>query len=294
LNAMTSDWRDSIRDAACAPRPETVIVPLDRTLESLAAMPIAKLFAELEAATLHLVYVGERQQDARKTLEELGLSADELRGAVLDPMMGEPAESIVRLANELPASVIVMCTHTATSEEHGDLGSVAEAILSSAPTQIVLVAPERGQQPWRLKRVLLAHDGSPSSDVATGPAADLAHRAGAEVIALHVAARKAPQPEPGSLPAPRYVDQPQHEWPAWAGEFLQRMMTLGAPPASVNFKLLVTGGQPGSEIAQFARDNNADLVVLAWHGSWEADRAGTLKVVVRGSGCPVMLICVAK
>jgi nucleotide-binding universal stress UspA family protein len=112
------------------------------------------------------------------------------------------------------------------------------------------------------------------------------------VLVLHVAARKISHPmlEPGSLPAPRYVDQPQHEWPAWAGEFMERMMALGTLPAAVNFKLLVTGGQPGSEIAQFASDNNADLVVLALHGHQQPECAGALETVVRRSGCPVLLI----
>lgn len=291
MNAISSDWQNSIREAACALNPETVIVPLDGSAESRSALPIARLLAKLEGATLHVAYAGERPQDVREALEGLGLSSDELRGAVLDHFEGEPADCVINLAQALPSPLIVMCTHTDTGEEHPSLGSVAEAILNSAPAQVVLVSPTRGQQEWKLNRILLAHDGSPSADIATGPAADLAHRAGAEVVALHVAARKAPQPEPGSLPAPRYVDQPHHEWPSWASEFLQRVMTLGASPASVNFKLLVTGGQPGSEIAQFARDNSADLVVLAWHGDWGVDRAGTLKVVVRGSGCPVMLVC---
>jgi nucleotide-binding universal stress UspA family protein len=139
---------------------------------------------------------------------------------------------------------------------------------------------------------VLAHDGTPTSDLATAPAADLAQRAGAEVIALHVAGRNRERPlEPGSMPAPRYIDQPQHEWPAWAGAFVERMMALGAPPSAVNFKLLVTGGQPGSEIAQFAREHRADLVVMAWHGRWRRSRPGALKTVVRRSGCPVMLVC---
>jgi nucleotide-binding universal stress UspA family protein len=59
----------------------------------------------------------------------------------------------------------------------------------------------------------------------------------------------------------------------------------------VNFKLLVTGGQPGSEIAQFARDHHADLAVVAWYGDWQAQHVGAIRVVVRRAGCPVLLIC---
>jgi nucleotide-binding universal stress UspA family protein len=169
-----------------------------------------------------------------------------------------------------------------------------EAVLSSAPPRIVLVTPEHGELPWQVRRIVMAHDGTPTSDLSIALAADLSHRAGAEVVALHVAARQASHPllEPGSLPAPRYVDQMQHEWPAWAAEFMERMLTLGSAPTAMNFKLLVTGGQPGSEIAQFARDHVADLVVMAWHhGRWRPQRPGALKVVVRRSGCPVLLIC---
>jgi nucleotide-binding universal stress UspA family protein len=138
----------------------------------------------------------------------------------------------------------------------------------------------------------MAHDGTPSADAAIAPTAELAQHAAAEVIALHVAARGSSAPdEPGSLTAPRYIDQPQHEWPAWAGEFVERMMALGAPATAINFKLLVTGGQPGSEIAQFARDNRVDLVVLPWHGNWAPQRTGAIDVIVRRSGCPVLLLC---
>ena len=292
MNAIRSQWQESFGEVSYAQKPENIIVPLDGSDEARAALPVAKFFAQLDGATLHVVNVSESAQGPRRTFEELGVSPEELRGAVLDSVSGDAAERIMELSQNLPTPMIVMCTHAAGGVQPEAFGSVAEAVISSAPAQIVFVAPERGHQNWHIKRVVLAHDGSPTADIATGPAARIAHRAGAEVVALHVAARKASQPEPGSLPAPRYVDQPQHEWPSWANEFLQRMMTLGAPPASVNFRLLVTGGQPGSEIAQFARDHNADLVVLGWHGSWGPEHAGTLKVVVRGSGCPVMLVCV--
>ena len=107
---------------------------------------------------------------------------------------------------------------------------------------------------------------------------------------MHVAARRSEAPAPGSLPAPRYIDQPQHEWPTWASEFVNRMLALGHHPGVVNFKLLVAGGQPGSEVAHSARENCADLVVVPWQGTWESQRPGAVKAIVANSGCPVLLI----
>jgi nucleotide-binding universal stress UspA family protein len=182
-----------------------------------------------------------------------------------------------------------MCTNTGHHTGTDCFGSVTEAVLAGTPDWIVLVA-EREEHPWKIERVLLAHDGTPSSDVATAPAAEIAQRAGATVVAIHVGARgEKYSQEPGSMPAPRYIDQPQHEWPNWANQFMNRMLALGAPPSSVSFKLLVTGGQAGSEVAQVSRERQADLVVMAWHGRWDAPQSAA-KVVVRNAGCPVLLV----
>jgi len=300
VTATMRDWQDSLRGgdpgtARLSP-PETVIVLLDGSEESRAALPVAKHFAELQRATLHVVSTGEPQAEARYVLDQLRLTPEDVRGAVLDRLQQAPDEAVLNVAQTCPAPLITLSTHAIGEDTQAIVGQLAENVLTKAPAQkapaqLLLVAPDRGRHPWVIRRIVLAHDGSPTADAAIAPTADLAKRAGADVIALHVAARKASQDvEPGSLPAPRYLDQPQHEWPSWASEFVQRMMALGASPAAVNFKLLVTGGQPGSEIAQFARDNNADLVVATWRGQWDPEHAGTLKVLVRRSGCPVLLI----
>ena len=70
---------------------------------------------------------------------------------------------------------------------------------------------------------------------------------------------------------------------------MSRMLAAGAAPSSMHFDLVVTGGQPGSEVAQVARERNADLVVMGWHGHWDHDPSAT-RVVIRTSGCPVFLV----
>ncbi len=291
MTAAMRDWQDILRDASQGrtEKIENVLVPLDGTELSKLGLPVARLLGRLYGATLHVVYVGESVRAAPQTLRDLGLNGEEMRGAVLDQLHGDPADAILETTQRLRAPLLVMCTHTCGHSD-APLGSVAERVLGGAPARAVLIPPDFQPEAWGLRRVLLAHDGTRTADMAIAPAADLAHRAGAEVTALHVAARTAAQPEEGSMPAPRYVDQPQHEWPAWAEEFLGRMMALGAAPSAMNFKLLVTGGQPGSEVAQFARDNGVDLVALAWQGRLEEERGATLKVIVRRAGCPVLLV----
>jgi nucleotide-binding universal stress UspA family protein len=70
---------------------------------------------------------------------------------------------------------------------------------------------------------------------------------------------------------------------------MNRLLAAGAPPSNIHFKLAVTSGQPGSEVADVAREREMDLVVMAWHGHWEPTNSAT-RVVIRNSVCPVMLI----
>lgn len=272
-------------------KPESIIVPLDGTPAALAAVPIATALASMLDAALHVLHVGERVLPSAEMLRALGLAPDELEGSVLDQRTGPPAEGILHFAAERPEPLIVICTHTDMEKQRGALGHVAEAVLVDACCPVILVQPERGVRRWTLRRILLPHDGTPATNAAMDPAGDFAELTGAEVLVLYVAAPDTPQPaEPGTFTVPRYIDQPQHEWPAWAAEFIGRMCALGHPPSEVQFTLVMATGDPGEEIVRAAREQDADLVVLAWHGVWEPERATTMRRVIRGVGCPMLVV----
>lgn len=268
-----------------------VVLPLDGSEGSRMVVPVARGLAQLYAATLHLVWVGEESLDPRLALSRLGVPTEETRGVVVHSLRGTAAEMIVRAAQDLPRSLIVMCTHTRLGHRTDCFGSITESVLASNPERIVLLDPGRGDRPWSLQRVLLAHDGAPRCEAATAAAADLARRANVEVIALHVAASKVGCPkETGGFPAPQYVDQPQHEWPAWASEFMDRLLAAGVAASSMHFKIVLTAGQPGSEVAHIARGREADLVVLAGSSHWETGKHAATRAIIQTSGCPVLLV----
>ncbi len=290
MTAALPEWHDALQHSAKQESSvRSIVLPLDGSAASRRAIPVGRYLAQLYRVPLHVLYAAEHRFSAREAIEHLGLTDADLRGAILDQHRGEPGDAILQAVRTLPKALIVMCTNTGHHVGPDCFGSVTEAVLAGTPERLVLIA-ERDEQPWTIRRVLLAHDGTPSSDLATAPAAEIAQRAGASVIAIHVGARGDQYSEqPGSMPAPRYLDQPQHEWPNWANQFMNRMLALGAPPSSVSFKLVVTGGQAGSEVAQVSRERQADLVVMAWRGNWDAPQSAT-KVVIRTAGCPVLLV----
>lgn len=267
-----------------------IVVPLDASEQALAAVPVARQLAELGGGTLHFVHVTPESTVATDIVAKVGLAVGDLRGSIVDAQAGEPAAGIVRTARALDAALIVMSTHKRTLAPENALGSIALAVLTAAPCPVVLVRPERGLGPWALRRVLVPHDGATATSEAMPPAAKLASAARAEIEVLHVAACSGRAPDGGgSFTPPRYVDQPQHEWPSWAGEFIERLGGA-CPLGSLKVGMSLGTGAPADEVLRVAAEHASDLIVLAWRGAWDAGRAATIKSVVSHAGCPVMIV----
>jgi len=266
-----------------------ILVPLDGSEHALSALPVAKVLADLAAATIHLVHIAREVTPPAEVLKRIGLSTRQLRGSVLSTKTGDPAYGIIQAARESGCILIVMCTHTAVLHPGKTLGSTALGVLKGATCPVVLVQPERGVEPWSLHRILLPHDGTPTTSAAIRPAAELAHKADAALDVLHVAAPHARSSgERGSMTM-RYMDQAQYEWPAWAGEFLERLHCV-CPVKSLNVHMSLAHGSPSEEVLRFAAKQASDLIILAWRGEWEGEHAATAKAIIRRASCPVVVV----
>ena len=267
-----------------------ILLPLDGSEHALAALPVATVLSELDQVALRIVHVSAGDPEPPAGLvERLGLSTAALGSFSVEAREGEPAVVILRAAKEINARLIVMCTHTAAVRPTDIVGSTALAVLRESSCPVVLVNPRHDLGGWRLNRVVFPHDGSPAAAGAVRCAAEVARRAGAELLVLQVAVGGMPVPqERGSLTSPLYLDQAQHEWPAWASEFIERLACV-CPLAGLRVRLLLGHGEPAPEILRVAREQSADLIVLAWKGNWAPEHAATLKAVVREAPCPTMV-----
>jgi nucleotide-binding universal stress UspA family protein len=218
------------------------------------------------------------------------LSSREVRGLVVDQRSGAAAATISEEAAQRHVSLIVMCPQTSMAGVPRAFGSVAAAVLLAAPCPVVFVPPTRGRNQWALRQLLLPHDGTPTSAATIRPATELAALAAAKLVVLHVATPDTERPsEPGTLLSPRYVDQPQHEWPSWTEEFLARLRAIGGVADGVDVRLALAQGEAGAAILDFAQHNDIDLIVLGWRGALESDRARTMRRVIHEAICPVIV-----
>jgi nucleotide-binding universal stress UspA family protein len=266
---------------------QTILVPLDGTKQALAALPVAIVLSEIEQASLHILHVGEREQAGEETRSRIARETELLDDFAINTRVGMPAVEILQAAGEIKPRAIVMCRHSAT-EGKKMLGHTAMKVLHDARCPVVLVPPERGVRAWHLHHVMVPHDGTPSTSAALPPAAELAERGGAELLVVHVTDVRAAPTEAGSLTTPRYVDQPQHEWPAWAGEFVDRL-ACGCPLGDLHVRIFLASGNTAAEILRLSKKQSTDLIVLAWRGIWE-DRAATLKDILGEAPCPIMVV----
>ncbi len=265
-----------------------ILVPLDGSKQALSAMPVAKVLGEIERAAIHILYIGDHELAADELRSRLGREASVLDGFTIDARVGTPAVQILQVAEEMKPRAIVMCKHSG-AERGKMLGRTATKVLHDARCPVVLVPPERGAAPWRLHHVLVPHDGTPSTSAALQPAAELAERGRAELLVVHVTDIKTAPAEAGSLSTPRYVDQPQHEWPAWTSEFLNRLACI-CPLGQLRVRMFLAHGDTAAEIMRLSEKQSTDLIVLAWRGIWEPPRAATMKDILREAHCPIMVV----
>jgi nucleotide-binding universal stress UspA family protein len=93
------------------------------------------------------------------------------------------------------------------------------------------------------------------------------------------------------MAAPRYVDQPQHEWSTWANELKERLLVECAgfsPGAQIGVQ--VQQGEPAEEILRSARKGRYDAIVLVRRSRFEPGRAATLRKVIQESPCPLLVV----
>jgi nucleotide-binding universal stress UspA family protein len=266
-----------------------ILVALSGLRPPTGAIALGRLIALALDAPLHGLFVWPSPIAPGDVPRMLSLDPDALSGMVLEVEVGDLAERLVRIAAERPVAFLVLPVEGEGADVCG-LGREAQEALFASVSGVIVVRPGAGARP--IRRILVPLDGTPSTAAALGPATELARTTGAEVDLLFVGL---PCPheraEPGEMAPPQYVDQPQHEWPAFSEEFVERFLgAIAHCPPDVPARFFLRAGDPATQILRAADDLQTDLVVLVWHGCFEGERARVFQRVLRGAGVPVLVL----
>jgi nucleotide-binding universal stress UspA family protein len=278
----------------------SILVPLDGSAESAAALPVARTVASATGSTIQLLRVvptGSKTQ-AHAAASYLASISQELResGLTVDSTVGcgAPTTEILKVARARDADLIVMATHAHGSRSILALTSVARQVLSESPAPVLMVRPD-GRGMHRIQKLLVPVDGSPGGSLALAAAAWLARRTGASIALLDVVV---------PVPVDAFADMPAlslgaYVDPVWEDLALSaaRIYVNSLEHRLTNVGLLceahVATGDVAAEIIRTADELDADLVVMTSHSmAWpgQACLGSVADGVVAHGGRPVLLL----
>lgn len=273
------------------PEEQRVLVALDGSPAATTALPVARAVAEQLHARLEVLYVTSgplAQGEARRHLQ---LDDDALPITLHEH--ADVAAAIVRASQAAGVALVVLTTHGHEIEPPGRLGRTAQAVIANSERPILLVQPagRPARAAGALRRILVPLDGTPTTATVLHAAVSMAWRLGASLDVLYVAGREPAPKEAGSVRAPRYLDQSQHEWRQWADEVADRLMRgcAGCPP-DMPIEVHFGQGDPGLEIVKFAEAGGHDAIVVVRRSRLEPGRAATLRAVLAHAPCPVLVV----
>lgn len=222
-------------------------------------------FLAKEAAEIHLEERGRRDtQAARTRLDTASLPY------ALHIVMGQPAETILRIARELDCEAIYMGTRGMSALEGLLVGSVAYKVVHLSPLPVTLVCaarPQGGERRGGALRILLAVDGSPGSDRAVRAVIGWVKRFGpAAVRVLNV--------QPPFLVIEELLASRQElidHWTQKAGKEACRSARELLAAAGVAHESEIAAGDDVAEgIVRDARGSGCDLIVMGTRGTGAA------------------------
>ena len=268
---------------------EHILVPLDGSDLAESALPAASYLARVLGAKVTLVHIIERGAQPKvhgeRHLTEEGEAAAYLEAVARTAFGGETAvachvhtattrgvaEGIVAHQDELVPDLIVMCTHGRHGLRSVIIGSMAQKVIGSGTTPVLLVRPDPKpeRRSFECRTVLAPVDADRKHAAGLDAAVGLAAATGARLLLLSV------------VPTPRRLSGQE----AATGRFMPRatreVLTLTAEEfrsyhdrevariraQGVNVTAEVLHGDTGSVIASSAEAHDASVVVLGTHGT---------------------------
>jgi nucleotide-binding universal stress UspA family protein len=257
-----------------------ILLPFDGSALAERAFPYATALARAGAARLILLHVRTAARAAIRTVADLETAAETLRdsGVTVEPEVydadgGEIGRTICQAALEWQAELIVMATHGRGGLGRLLYGSVPDEVLRQAIVPVLLVSSER-QHSWpsgRAPRVLVPLDGSALAEAVLDPAGELAEALGAELILLQVLE---PPPQRLQAYAPHVARAHIKAEFAESRYYLELIAKL-IQRAEHRVAARAVNGSPATTIAEVARAESCDLIVMATHG-----RAGLARLTL--------------
>ena len=282
-----------------------VLVPLDGSTLARRALPFALAIASRSQRPLILLKAVSTlnyptETVARRVLHEAELELEEVAivltadGVQVQTRVadGEPATAILDAAMQDDVGLIVMSTHGRGGLGRWLYGSVADTVLRHAPAPVLIVPPD-GRPDWppdRPIRIVVPLDGTRLSEIALGPACEMADALQGSIYLV----RSVPFTHYSSYGEGNvFMDEGALEGElggarAYLEEVAERLRTPTRP-----VDVLATFGSPYLDVPAVAVEVGASLIAMATHGRAGPGRAllgSVTMATLRRTDVPLLLV----
>jgi nucleotide-binding universal stress UspA family protein len=296
-----------------------IVVPIDFSKMSVEAIQIARQLARHFGASIHLALVRHSNyaadfvapappiipfsfmtydQDAEQTaLKELKKVAAEcgVSSATCDVLSGAPPfDEICRLAQTIPADLVVMPTHGRTGLKHVFLGSTAERTVQHASCPVLVTrgeaAKSRNGSERGMKTILVPVDFSSCSREGLRYAIAFANEFEAKIILLHATYVGYVYSCEGTA---IYDIAGLQKAARKAAERRMRDLVRSLDFGAVKFETAFTDGSPVIDTCEFAKNHDVDLIITSTHGFTGFTHVligSVAEQVVRHAPCSVLVV----
>jgi nucleotide-binding universal stress UspA family protein len=295
-----------------------ILVPIDFSKMSIEAIETAKRLGQRFGAAIHLTHVHHWQYPAdfmgpvissgflpqsfeehrnKQLAEELKAIASKAGLSPRDQLHLRTGTSafheICKLAQEIPADLIVVPTHGYTGVKHVFLGSTAERVVQHAPCPVFVVRQPRKSAPGKkfgYKKILVPVDFSGCSQKGLRYAIGFANELGAEIALLHATYLGYIYSSEGTA---LYDIPGLQEAARKSAERQMRKLVRTVKFGQVKFETVFTGASPVLDICDFAKDHDVDLIITSTHGltGFQHVLIGSIaEKVVRHAPCSVLVV----
>jgi nucleotide-binding universal stress UspA family protein len=288
-----------------------VIIPLDgsRLAEhALAFLPALSYFGQLHVKLISVVdfseallqSISEEQQETERNLlstylREITGDLEKHLGAVAsyEVLSGSASTRIIEEAQKDPPDLLVISTHGRSGVARWQRGAVADKVIRGVDCPVLVVGPkamEKGQ--WieagavpPFKQILVPLDGSPLAEQALKPAQEFASLYASRLHLLQVLPYV--PLAVGFVATPR--EAAEHAFDSGRHYIAS---VVSAKRLGEDVAQQVAMGSPPSEIEEYIKAHDIDLVVMTSHGRGGIARAtlGSVTDRVIGSGPPVLVV----
>jgi nucleotide-binding universal stress UspA family protein len=279
-----STWRDEMISI------QNLVVLLDGSTHAAQALPTAKMLCRKTGARLHLLSAvknhtpehkaqyQEKAEGRKAYLENLSKSlTSEGYNITTTVQPGYIADATAAYLKETDIDLVVLSTRGKSGEKHWERGGASRKLVRSITKPILMVQAERAREEvhWvpRLKRILVALDGSIYSEQTLPYARTLAKAFKSDIVLLSVPA----VPNANDYRAPtEYLESLREKKDTNMRKFLSAV-ARGLRKDGIKVHTLVSGSLPAKTIVDVAAAKHVDLIMMTSRGR------GGLRLLFMGS-----------